>query len=127
MTNDPSGRQHRSSDRLRDDTGGVWITTGIVLGIVLYAFIVLMLVAGFQAVLPLVILPPVVLGLIAANSLLGGGRSYGRPAGKTTEQGQSPLASGGPGVPRTPDAAMQANGAGPSSGTRTAEEPNPPR
>jgi hypothetical protein len=127
VTNHPSGRQRRSADRHRDDTGGVWITTGVVLGIVLYAFIVLMLVAGFQAVLPLVILPPVVLGLIAANSLLGGGRSYGRSVGKPEGQGQAPLTSSGPGGPRKPDAAMQANGAGASSGKGTAEEPHPPR
>ena len=68
---------------VRDDEGGVWIATGIVLGILMYAFIVLMDVAGFTAVLPLVVLPAVVLGLMAANNLLNGGRGYGhgsRPA-----------------------------------------------
>ncbi len=42
----------------------------------MYGFVVLMDVAGFTEVLPLVVLPPVVLGLIAANSLLGGGRGH---------------------------------------------------
>jgi hypothetical protein len=63
-----------------DDAGGVWIATGVVLGMLLYALIVLMYVAGFTAVAPLVILPPVLIGLIGANSLLGGGRHGRRPA-----------------------------------------------
>jgi hypothetical protein len=66
----------------RDDAGGVWIRTGWVLGILLYAFIVLMAVAGFSPVIPLVVIPPVLAALIAGNSLLGGGRGRGsgRPA-----------------------------------------------
>ena len=68
--------------RVTDDQGGVWIVTGILLGIVLYGFIVLMAVAGFTAVIPLVVLPPVVIGLIGANSLLGGGRTQGRRPGR---------------------------------------------
>ena len=74
----------------------MWIATGIVLGILMYAFIVLMDVAGFTAVLPLVVLPPVVLGLMAANNLLGGGRSHGRSPGRPVGQGQAPLSSSGP-------------------------------
>ena len=35
---------------------------------------VLMAVAGFTAAVPLVVIPPVLVGIIAANSLLGGGR-----------------------------------------------------
>ena len=66
--------------RTRDDSGGVWIATGVVLGVLMYGFIVLMDVAGFTAVLPLVVLPPVVLGLMVANNLLTGGRGYGRRA-----------------------------------------------
>jgi hypothetical protein len=67
----------RASRRWRDDTGGVWIVTGIVLGALLYAGIVLTVIAGFTVAVPLVVIPPVVLGLIAANSLLGGGHSRG--------------------------------------------------
>ena len=76
-----------------DDAGGVWIVTGIVLGALLYAFIVLMEVAGFTAVAPLVVIPPVLLGLIAANNLLGGGRTYGRSRGGPVEpvNGKTPL------------------------------------
>jgi hypothetical protein len=87
----------------------VWINTGIVLGVLFYAFIVLMLVAGFRAVLPLVILPPVVMGLIGANNLLGGGHRYGRSAGKP-----APISPGGPG------------GVGPAAGMAGTEEPLPP-
>jgi hypothetical protein len=68
--------------RHRDDTGGVWIATGIVLGLLLYALIVLMYVAGFSEVAPLVIIPPVLIGLIGANNLIGGGRHQGRPPGR---------------------------------------------
>jgi hypothetical protein len=62
-----------------DDAGGVWIVTGIVLGVLLYGFIVLMDVAGFTPVAPLVIIPPVLVALIGANSLLGGGRTRSTP------------------------------------------------
>jgi len=68
--------------RRRDDRGGVWIVTGIVLCALVYAGCVLMAVAGFTAVVPLVVVPPVLLGIIAANSLLGGGRDHGRTQGR---------------------------------------------
>jgi hypothetical protein len=72
-----------------DDAGGVWIVTGIVLCILVYGMVIVMAIAGFSAAVPLVVLPPVVLGLMAANNLLGGGRprsrsaSPRRPAGPT--------------------------------------------
>ena len=69
------------SRRHRDDAGGVWIVTAVVLCVIMYGFIVLMDVAGFTEVLPLVVLPPVVLGLIAANNLLRGGGSQGGSSG----------------------------------------------
>jgi hypothetical protein len=68
-------RRHRV-----DDAGGVWIVTGIVFGILLYALIVLMDVAGFTPVEPLVVIPPVLVAMIGGNSLLGGGRTRGRTA-----------------------------------------------
>jgi hypothetical protein len=73
---------------------------GVASGVVMYGFVVLMAVAGFTVVLPLVILPPVVLGLIAANNLLGGGRTYGRSGGPSVADGQAPLSSSGPNGPR---------------------------
>jgi len=68
-----------SASRTRDDAGGVWIATGIVLGVLVYAGIVITVMAGFTVAVPLVVIPPVVVGLIGANSLLGGGRTHRAP------------------------------------------------
>jgi hypothetical protein len=69
----------------------VWIATAVVLCVIMYGFIVLMDVAGFTEVLPLVVLPPVVLGLIAANNLLRGGRSgSGSGGGRPGPDGRRP-------------------------------------
>jgi hypothetical protein len=106
----------RPTRRRVDDAGGVWIITGFVLGGIVYAGMVLMAVAGFTAVIPLVVIPPVLAGIIAANSLLGGGRGSsrtpqtrdlpagsGRPVG-TNGSGRPPSggASPTPGEPRGP-------------------------
>jgi hypothetical protein len=93
---DPAARYGRAPRRTPDDTGGVWILTGIVLGVLVYVGMVLMLVAGFSGVAPLVVIPPVLLALIAANNLLGGGRTHGRSPGRPMGQGQAPLSSSGP-------------------------------
>jgi hypothetical protein len=87
----PAAGHHRHPD----DRGGVWIATGIVLGAVVYAGCVLMAVAGFSAVVPLVVVPPVLLGIIAANSLLGGGRDHQPSRGRRQVHGQAPLSSSG--------------------------------
>ncbi len=107
--------------RRRDDAGGVWIVTGIVLGVLLYGFIVLMEVAGFTAVAPLVVIPPVLLGLIAANNLLRGSRSQGRPAGRPVGGGRAHLPSSGANGPVEP-----ANGTSPRA-RPAGEEPREPR
>jgi hypothetical protein len=105
-------------DRSFDEEGGVWIVTGWVLCLLVYALVVLMDVAGFTAVLPLVVLPPVVIGLIGANSLLGGGRHYGRRA--TTAVTGDPAPSG-------PNGSRSAGPNGARSGTvLSAEQPPPP-
>jgi hypothetical protein len=62
-----------------DEEGGVWIRTGIVLGVIFYAGLVVMLAAGFGAILPFVVIPLVLVFLIAANALLGGPRRRERP------------------------------------------------
>ena len=85
-----------------DEQGGVWIVTGWVLCLMVYGLVVLMYVAGFTTVLPLVVVPPVVVGLIGANSLLGGGRDHGRRATGAVGGGRAPLSPSGP------------NGAGPA-------------
>lgn len=71
----PPGGSFRS--RRPDDTGGVWIVTGVILCILVYVAAVLMDIAGFTAVLPFVVVPPILLALIAGSSLLGG-RNPGR-------------------------------------------------
>lgn len=126
MTAAPTPRRsgvHREPARpVGDDAGGVWIVTGIVLGVVMYGFIVLMDVAGFTAVAPLVVVPPVVLGLIAANNLLNGGRGYGRSA----RPAPAPLSPDDiDGLP-APDGAKGPEGAGPN-GRHGAGESSPPR
>ncbi|MBV8462578.1 MAG: hypothetical protein JO368_04745 [Acidimicrobiales bacterium] len=70
-------RPPRRRVRGTDDEGGVWITTGILLGLLAYGAVLLMLVAGDTAVLPLVVVPPALVVLIGAGNLLGGPR---RPA-----------------------------------------------
>ena len=85
------GRRPRATPK-RGDAGGVWIVTGIVLGTLLYAGIVLTVIAGFTVAVPLVVIPPVVIGLIGANSLLGGSRTHGagrapRPSGPDEQIG----------------------------------------
>jgi hypothetical protein len=93
------------TERRRDDAGGVWIRTGLVLGAVAYAGVVVMAAAGFSGAIPLVIVPPVLVALIGAANLLGGGRSHGRSAGRPAG-GRAPLSSSGPNrrVPPVPDA-----------------------
>jgi hypothetical protein len=78
----------------------VWIVTGIVLGVMVYGLVVLMDVAGFTEVAPLMILPPVVLGLIGANNLLRGSRGYGGSSARRGEGAPSDGAAGEPHPPR---------------------------
>ncbi len=82
--------------RRPDDAGGVWIITGLVVGAIVYAGMVLMMIAGFTVVAPLVVIPPVLAALIGANNLIGGGRTHGRSSGRPVGQGQAPLSSSGP-------------------------------
>jgi hypothetical protein len=57
-----------------DDAGGVWITTGWVLGILVYAGVVLAWRAGFGAALPFVVIPAVLVVMIGAGNVVGGRR-----------------------------------------------------
>ena len=79
--------------RRRDDRGGVWIRTGLVLGALVYAGVVVMAAAGFTGAVPLVVVPPVLVAIIGGNNLIGGGRTPGRTAGRPTGQGRAPLSS----------------------------------
>jgi hypothetical protein len=105
-----------------DDAGGVWIVTGIVLGVLLYGFIVLMDVAGFTPVAPLVVIPPILVALIGANSLLGGGRTRSSPQPVPR---RAPVSSNGaPSPPRSSNGvdSQPADGTLPPSAP-SAEEP----
>ena len=114
------GSPRGGASRPRDDRGGVWIVTGLVLGAVVYAGMVLMVVAGVTAVVPLVLIPPVLVALIAANNLLGGGRSHGRSPGRPVGQGRAPLSSSGPNgaIPTDPST---------PAGSAVGGEPSEPR
>jgi hypothetical protein len=92
------GRRPKGDDRDGGDAGGLWIGIGIAGGVALYAGMLIMLVAGFTPILPFVIIPPVLIGLIGANSLLGGPRRPRPPARpiRPTDRGMVPPASGGP-------------------------------
>ncbi|MHB1709955.1 MAG: hypothetical protein ACYCV7_00930 [Acidimicrobiales bacterium] len=81
-----------------DEVGGMWINVGIAGGAVMYLGAIVMLVAGFSAIAPFVILPPVFLTLIGANSLLGGPRRPRPPARpiRPADRGTVPPDSGGP-------------------------------
>jgi hypothetical protein len=95
-----------------DDAGGVWIGVGIAGGVVLYIGALVMLIAGFNAILPFVIVPPVLVALIGANSLLGGPRRPRPPARpiRPTDRGIVPSAARGPGVDGRSGEASGANG-----------------
>ena len=80
-----SGRRAgRRADRVRDDAGGVWITTGWVVGVLVYVGIVLTWHAGFTPALPFVVIPPLLLVMIGVGNLAGGrprrsGSRFNRP------------------------------------------------
>lgn len=109
------GRARAHSRRAQPEGGGVWIATGLLLGLLAYGGVLLMLVAGYTAVLPLAVVPLVLVGLIAAANLLGG-RSYGQTAGPRAVEGQSPVPSSGMadpgGLPTAGSGAPEVRGAG---------------
>jgi hypothetical protein len=83
------------ADRRRDEAGGLWILIGIAGGVLLYAGVVVLDIAGFTVILPFVVVPPVLVALIAANSLIGGGRTPRRPPPAPTPDGTRAAPGGG--------------------------------
>jgi hypothetical protein len=59
-------------DHVRDDAGGVWIKTAWVLGLLVYAGVLVTWHAGFTAATPFVVIPPVLIIMIGAGNLLSG-------------------------------------------------------
>ena len=106
------------------DEGGIWVMTGVVLVLIAYGGVVVLLIAGYTSVLPLVVVPLVMAGLIGANNLLGGGRTYGRTPGRPVGDGQAPLSSSGPNGP-LPGATEDAEAAGPDSSVSPASLDSP--
>ncbi len=105
-------------DRIRDDAGGVWITIGWIVGLLVYAGVVLSWYAGFTAAAPFVVIPAVLAIMIGGGNLLSGSRP-GRPAPRFNRPDPVPLSSlrGDGGMPAGP----AADGAeGGDSGSATA-------
>jgi len=102
-------------DRLRDDAGGVWIVTGCLLGVLVYAGVVVAWIAGFGAAIVLVVIPPLLLIMIGAGNLIGGRRA-GRPAPRFNRPDPVPLSSlqGDPAA--APDRSDGSPGGGPGPG-----------
>ena len=115
------GRGLRPVDRTRDDTGGVWITTGWIVGALVYVGVFLAWHAGFTAAAPFVVIPAVLLVMVGLGNLAGGrrpGRSgprfnrpelepvplasvYGTGRAEAEEgDGDDDPSAGGPGDPR---------------------------
>ena len=96
-----AGRTPVRGGRDRDDAGGVWIVTGWVVGLVLYAGVVLAWHAGFGAAAPFVVIPPVLVVMIGAGNLISGRRPH-RPPPRFNRPEPVPLDSlrtGGAGTP----------------------------
>jgi len=114
---------HRRGDRVRDDTGGVWIITGWVLGGLLYVGVLVAWHAGFTAAAPFVVIPAVLVFMVGAGNLLSGKRP-GRRAPQFNRPDPIPLTSfrsvagplDGPHVPAPPtEASTPDAAAGPPS------------
>jgi len=82
----------RPGGRVRDEAGGVWINTGWVVGLLLYAGVVLAWHAGFNAAAPFVIIPAVLALMIGAGNLISGRRT-GRPAPRFNRPDPVPISS----------------------------------
>ena len=79
-------------DHARDDAGGVWIITGVVLGLIVYAGVVVAWHAGFTAAAPFVVIPAVLVVMVGAGNLFSGKRP-GRPAPRFNRPDPVPLTS----------------------------------
>ncbi len=103
-------------EHVRDDAGGVWITTGWIVGVIVYAGVLVTWHAGFTAAVPFVVIPPVLVILIAAGNLLGGRSTRRAPRFNRPDPGPPPPLRGGPAEPVVPSSSPGADTDG-SDGT----------
>lgn len=94
----PGGPDRSLRRRHRGDEGGLWIRIGLAGGVLVYVGVLVLLHAGFTAILPFAVIPPVLLVLIGGNSLLGGPRRPRPPARpiRPTDRGIVPPDTTGP-------------------------------
>ena len=88
----PSRRRSMGPGHVRDDAGGVWIKIGWVVGLLVYAGVLLSWHAGFTAAAPFAVIPAVLVVMVGAGNLLGGRRS-GRPAPRFNRPDPVPISS----------------------------------
>jgi hypothetical protein len=86
-------RADRQAPRVRDDAGGVWITTGWIVGALVYAGVALTWYAGFAPAAPFVVIPAVLLVLVGLGNLVGGRRPGSGPRFTRPDLDPVPLAS----------------------------------
>jgi hypothetical protein len=101
----------RGDDHRRSDAGGVWIVTGWVVGLILWAGVLVAWHAGFGAAAPFVVIPAILVFMIGAGNLIGGRSS--RPAPRFNRPDPMPIAA------LRPDPGAAGEGAG--DGTTTGE------
>lgn len=79
-------------DHSRDDSGGVWIAIGWIVGLLVYVGVVLSWYAGFTAAAPFVVIPAVLAIMVGAGNLISGNRP-GRPAPRFNRPDPVPLSA----------------------------------
>ncbi len=87
----PRASGRHGDDRHRDDAGGVWIVTGWVVGLIVWAGVLLAWHAGFGAAAPFVVIPAILVFMIGAGNLIGGRSS--RPAPRFNRPDPMPIAA----------------------------------
>jgi hypothetical protein len=91
----------------------VWIVTGWIVGLVVYAGLVVMWHAGFGAAAPFVVIPAVLVVMIGAGNLISGARP-GRPAPRFDRPDPMPISM------------LRDGGRGPADGAHTAPDGDGP-
>ncbi len=80
----------------------MWITTGWILGLLVYIGVVFTWHAGFTAATPFVVIPPVLIIMIGAGNLLSGRSTRRAPQFNRPDPVPLPPLRGGPSTPSAP-------------------------